>query len=576
MSPLAVLRFGPFELDSGAGELRQHGDVVKLAPQPLKVLEMLARRGGEVVTRADIRERVWSGDTFVDFEQGLNFCIRQVREALGDSAHAPRYVETLPRRGYRFLMPVTKTDHGQPAAVKRLIVLPFRMLRPDADTEFLAFSLPDALAGSLSGLESLVVRSSLVAAKFVAGADAAIDPKQVAAEADVDLIVTGTLLRSGDDVRVSAQLSDARSGTLLWSGGAQAKACDLFAVQDDLAQRIVSSLSLPLSERDQRQLKRDVPASPQAYEFFLRGNQLSHDPKQYVVARDLYLRAVEEDPAFAPAWARLGRIHHVMAKYVETGQREGFDRAEQAFRRALDLNPDLTIAHKMYAQLEVDFGRARDAMARLLERGKTVDPEVLAGLVTTCRYCGLLDASTAAHARAVALEPRIKTSVPHTWFFQGDYAKVSTLKFAEYPYITALAYQALGRGAEALAALREVEQNARSRVPGFVIAGRTLLEGNRIESIAAVERILGSGFSDPEGLFYAARHLAHLGESDRALAVLDRVIQGGFFGQPTLAADPWLISLRKKAAFTRLMKKAEEQHTEAKAIFKKRSQALSI
>ena len=156
MSAQAILRFGPFELDSGAGELRQHGDLVKLAPQPLKVLDLLVRKGGEVVTRAQLLEHVWAGDTFVDFEQGLNFCIRQIREALGDSAHAPRFVETLPRRGYRFLMPVMKADAGQPAVMKTTrIVLPFRMLRPDPDTEFLAFSLPDALSGSLSGSNRL-------------------------------------------------------------------------------------------------------------------------------------------------------------------------------------------------------------------------------------------------------------------------------------------------------------------------------------------------------------------------------------------------------------------------------------
>src|SRR6266576_2021239 len=106
MSESAILRFGVFELDTAAGELRRQDDRVKLAPQPLKVLELLARRSGEVVTRNEIRDHVWSGDTFVDFEQGLNFCIRQIREALGDNADTPRFIETLPKRGYRFLMPV--------------------------------------------------------------------------------------------------------------------------------------------------------------------------------------------------------------------------------------------------------------------------------------------------------------------------------------------------------------------------------------------------------------------------------------------------------------------------------------
>ena len=165
--PTSVLRFGAFELDSGAGELRQHGDVVKLPPQPLKVLAFLAGRSGEVVGRGEIREHVWAGDTFVDFEQGLNFCIRQIREALGDTAGTPQFIETLPRRGYRFLMPVKASGPAEPGRVTRLIVLPFRMLRPDPDTEFLAFSLPDALTSTLSGLASLVVRSSITAARFV-------------------------------------------------------------------------------------------------------------------------------------------------------------------------------------------------------------------------------------------------------------------------------------------------------------------------------------------------------------------------------------------------------------------------
>src|SRR5215469_9872659 len=123
-----LLRFDIFELDTAAGELRRQGERVKLPPQPFRVLELLARQGGEVVTRACIRERIWT-DSFVDFEQGLNFCIRQIREALGDTAEAPRFIETLPRRGYRFLLPVEAPTPAEPKAIKRLIVLPFRMLR---------------------------------------------------------------------------------------------------------------------------------------------------------------------------------------------------------------------------------------------------------------------------------------------------------------------------------------------------------------------------------------------------------------------------------------------------------------
>ena len=293
MSEPVVRRFGAFELDEGRGELRLNGDLVHLAPQPLKVLGLLVRRNGEVLTRNEIREHVWCNDTFVDFEQGLNFCIRQIREALGDEAEKPRFIETLPRRGYRFLMPVNAVEGGQPEKITRLIVLPFRMLRHDPDTEFLTFSLPDALTASLSCLESLVVRSSMTASRFVTDGNVA-DPKKIAAEADVDVIVTGTLLRASDQVRVTSQLTDAATGTLLWSDSAQAPVGDVFQLQDILSRRIVESLSLPLTMREQRLLRRDVPKSAKAYEFYLRGNQLSYDSKQWGVARDLYMRCVEE------------------------------------------------------------------------------------------------------------------------------------------------------------------------------------------------------------------------------------------------------------------------------------------
>src|SRR5262249_15790497 len=341
-----------------------------------------------------------------------------------------------------FLVPVTESVPAQSARVTRLIVLPFRMLRPDAETEFLAFSLPDALTSSLGGLQSLVMRSGMAAARF---AGEGLDPRRIGGEADVDGIVTGTLLRAGSEVRVATQLTDASSGTLLWSHVAQTPVGDLFRVQDELSRRIVASLSLPLTNHEQQMLQRDVPASAKAYEYFLRGNQLSYDSKQWSIARDLYLQCVEEDPDYAPAWARLGRIHHVMGKYLPTGTQADLARAEAAFRRALELNPDLTIAHKLFAQLEVDLGRAHDAMVRLIERAHAADPELLAGLVSACRYCGLLDPSVAAHQRARELEPKIRTSVGHTWFLQRDYARVVTVKVAEFPYIVAISLAELGR-----------------------------------------------------------------------------------------------------------------------------------
>ena len=559
-----ILRFDAFELDTASAELTRRGDRVKLPPQPCRVLELLVRRGGEVVTRTDIRDRIWS-DSFVDFEQGLNFCIRQIREALGDDADAPRFIETLPRRGYRFLSPVESRPAVEPRPLRRIIVLSFRMLRPDPGTDFLTFSLPDALTTSLSGLKTLVVRSSLAASRFSVGTQ---DLKSIAAEADVDLIVTGTLLSAGDEIRATAQLTDAATGTLMFSHSTQSPIGNVFRLQDELTQHVVEALSVELTSREQRILRRDTPSDAKAYEYYLRGNHFSLDPKQWTAARDLYLKCVEADPGYAPAWARLGRIQHVMAKYLTTGAEEGLKRAESAFRQALDLNHDLAIAHKFYAQLEVDLGRASDAMARLLPRADgAADPEIFAALISPLRYCGLLEASSVAYTRAVALDPMIRTSVVHTWFLQRDNERVASTRLEDNPYIVAISLAEVGRKNEVLTALHALEEKVKTRMRDFMMAARTMIEGDTAASVAAIRQITSSAFSDPEALLYLTRHLAHLNQVDTALELFERVVGGGHYCYPAMSSDPWLAPLRKKPQFVKLLKKAELQHQVAAAEF---------
>ena len=562
-----MLRFGPFELDADSAELLRHGERIPLPPQPFKVLALLVQKDGAVVTRAEIRDQVWGAGMHVEFDQGLNFAIRQIREALEDDAAAPRFIATLPRRGYRFLMPIAPSTPEKPLTLTRLIVLPFRLLRDDPDTAFLAFSLPDAVTSSLSGLESLVVRSSLVASRY-AGAPA--DTRAIGAEADVDMIVTGTLLRSADAVRVNAQLTEAASGTLLWSHTAQASVGDFFQLQDELTRRIVESLAVPLTARDKQRLVTDVPSSKAAYDHFLRGNQLSVDPKQWSVARELYERCVAEDPRFAPAWARLGRVYHVQTKYIESAggdTDECLTRAESAFRKALAINPDLPIAHKLYAQLEADLGRAHDAMVRLVSRARTADPELMAGLVTACRYCGLLDASIAAHQRARSLDRKIPTSVMHTWFMQGDWERLAALPVAEFPYIVALALVEFGRGDEALATLREVEARMPTRRRHVAVAVRALIEGRTAESVSEMKAMLSPDFRDPEGRFYVARHVARYGDADEALAQLEGVVADGFSCYPVFERDPWLDALRPKPGFTELLERCASRHAASRRAF---------
>ena len=448
-------------------------------------------------------------------------------------------------------------------APKRLIVLPFRLFQPDPEIEFLAFGLADAITASLAGLDSLVVRSSLVAARYAGK----IDLKRISSEAAVDLVLTGTLLRSGSQLRVTAQLVEAAGGAVVWSQAAQSGLQDAFQLQDQVVARIVDSLALPLNARERRLASRDVPASPAAFQHYLRANELAYDFDP--AARDLYFRCLEEDPRYAPAWAGLGRCCRINAEFG--GDPENFSRAETALARALELRPDLALAHNQLAYLEADSNLAECAMVRLLLRARSVrtDPELFAGLVHVCRYCGLLEASVAAHEHAHRLDPTIRTSVCHTYFMLGDYHQALETSRELLGYVGPLALMSLGREQEAVALARRMESTS-TPLPLIRCAfssARALAEGARTEAIALSERAIALIVRGPEELFQQARHLAYLSECDRALIILSRAVDEGFFCYPALARDPWLHALRANPRFEDILRRALERHTAAVRAF---------
>ena len=305
----------------------------------------------------------------------------------------------------------------------RFIALPFHLVHGDERIDFLGRSLPEAISASLAGLRSMTVRSSLLSAQFAEGPP---DPKRIAHEAEVDLVLTGTILCDADQLRVSAELVQVPAGTLIASYACQTGRNNIFDIQESLVRRIVEVLMLRLSERERRTLNRDVPGSARAYEYYLRANHLQRERtvENMVLARDLYRECVEEDPNYAAAWARLGRCYRFLEKFGE-GEPESLELAQWSFKRAFALNPDLSIAHKLYTQIEADLGNAQAAMVRLLSHAETHpnDPDLFAGLVQSCRFCGLLDESVAAHQRARRLDSRAVTSVAHTFFLMGEYER---------------------------------------------------------------------------------------------------------------------------------------------------------
>ena len=245
---------------------------------------------------------------------------------------------------------------------------------------------------------------------------------------------------------------------------------DLFRLQDDIAQRMSEVLAVPLSDSTSSPTP-DAPHNPRAYELYLRANELARTYDGLPRARDLYQHCLDLDPRFAPAWAHLGRCHRVIGKYIEETP-DSDVRAEEAFRRALALNPRLSVAHKFYANLEADIGQAQAAVVRLVGEAARHgnDPELFAGLVHACRYCGLNEESLAAHAEARRLDPNVPTSFEQTLLMAGQIDRLIT---AESPHVIAGADDGIrviglglaGRRDEARALL--IRMGETSRIPLF-------------------------------------------------------------------------------------------------------------
>ena len=374
-----------------------------------------------------------------------------------------------------------------------------------------------------------------------------------------------------DQLRVNTQLVEAPAGTVVCSQSSQVPLGEIFGLQDELSRRIVEALALPLSTGDEQRLRRDVPATANAYECYLRANALGTKPDSWAIARDLYLACLAEDPNYAPAWARLGRINRVLGMYSGEPGGDYYEQAKAAFTRALALNPDLPVAHNLYTNLEVELGQAEAAMLRLLRYAheRTGDPELFAGLVQACRYCGLLDASVAAYENARRLDPQIRTSAAHAYFALGDYAGTIASDVEQPPMLTIYSLAATGRTEEGLALLRQVDATALPKLLRFYLNGlRCMLEGNCGEALASLKALsCDPAMRDPCGWYYSARSMAYLGDAETALDHFERSISGGFFCFPWYTRDPWVDSLRHRPKFRSLLSIAEARHRSAAEAF---------
>jgi len=250
--------------------------------------------------------------------------------------------------------------------------------------------------------------------------------------------------------------------------------------------------------------------------------------------------------------------------------RENLLLAESAFRRALELNADLPLAHSQYAFLEAELGRAKDAVARLLRCARTgsASPDLFVALVLCCRFCGLLEASVAAHECARKLDPQIATSVSHTYYQLGDYDNALINISVGAWAIEGMTLGTIGRTAQALAAFRRVEQpGTPPPMRAFVTAWRAMFEQDRRVSLDAAEQCI-QHYLDPEGVFYMGLLMAHMGESERALNVLSECMEQGFSSVRALRRNPWFDGLRSTAQFNDLLKRGDACFIEFDEIYR--------
>ena len=419
-------RFGVHELDLERGELRRSGLLVRLPAQPLRLLGLLVSRAGEAVSREEIRRHVWPDEVHVEFEQGINACIKQIRSALGDYAEIPRVIETIPRGGYRFLLPV-ETIASPPAAASQataaavgtrdvipqwtwrrtlwvaaalaglialgavvrsgiaergflgargfgassdarpvLAVLPFSLFAEGKEDEFFRGALTDELITQLGrrygGRLSVIARTSVM--KYLYTKEGL---DTIGRSLGADYVLEGSVRRVGTRIRVQAQLVRVADGSHVWASAFQRESDDLMALQVELGQTIAEGLALKLLPPDSRMAA--AATKPEAYEDYLRGRGFLA-ASRFGEARAPLERAVAVDPGFAPAWAALARVYN--AAPPQTAVTGGGMRAlaRDSVSRALALDDDLPEAHLTLATMQFyrdyDFEGARRSFERAI------------------------------------------------------------------------------------------------------------------------------------------------------------------------------------------------------------------
>jgi TolB-like protein/DNA-binding winged helix-turn-helix (wHTH) protein/Flp pilus assembly protein TadD len=362
-----VFRFDVFELDTHAGELRKRGVKLRLQGQPLQVLATLLNRPGDLVTREELRTQIWQSDTFVDFDHSLHNAIARLRETLGDSAESPRYIETLPRRGYRFIAPVDgiparpvtslPSRGGAPAGrdrIQSLAVLPLEDLSGHAGEDYFADSMTEAVITSLAKIKALRVISRTSAMQYK-GARKSL--RQIARELNVDAVLEGSVLRSDGRIRINAQLIHAATDHHLWAESYERDYRDILALQSEIAREVASQIQILLTPEERERLGEVRRINPEAHELYLKARYFWNKRTEENVRKALafFRQAIDRDPTYAEGYVGLGDCYNILGYYNALPPSEAYPKGKAAALRALELDSSLAEAHASLGVVHRDF-----------------------------------------------------------------------------------------------------------------------------------------------------------------------------------------------------------------------------
>jgi len=619
-----VIRFGSFEVDVRSGELRKRGHKLKLPHQSFQILAMLLEQPGEVVIREEIQKRLWPSDTVVEFEHSINAAIRRLRSALGDSAEKPHFVETLAKRGYRFIGTLSQPTFDEPQgkaaepkmlrqaerrktgaprrladrfrpsvmaglilvvvlaaagtywlarpehrgdkAIHSLAILPFTNASGDPDAEYLSDGVTEHLINRLSRLKPLRLAARSVAFRYKGKQTT---PQSAGSELEVEAVITGRILLSGQSMNIQVELVRVDDGSQLWGEQYQCELADLIQIQEDITGEIAKRLRLRLTGEEQRELTKRYTENSEAYQLYSKGayfwNRRTEQDNQRAI--NYFRQAVEKDPNYARAYAMLSHCYVLPAVFEHENRKQMFSQARMAADKALRIDDTLAEAHAALAQIEFYDEWNWVGTEREIRRAIQLNPNYPTAHQRYSLYLmalGRTEESLAEINRALKLDPvslSINSSLGWRLYCVRRYDEAleqyrATLEmdpnFAAAHYFIGRAYVKKGRYEDALAAFRKA--HAVSTLNAMALEGHTLaLSGQKDKALKILTKLKALSkvrYVSPYNL--AIIHTG-LGDKEESLALLQKACDDRVPQVVLLGMEPLFDSLRPDPRFQALL-----------------------